>query len=140
MDRYRITYIILTVITALLLLTLCGCGISKLDQTKLSDINYETVDYIYLSDTLRTIYDSNKDSNKRVSFSDDQFTYLFICYGPQPTSGYTIEIKELYETADSIICDTTLMGPKNSTTTENEISYPVIVLKIKSTNKLIIYK
>ena len=48
----------------------------------------------------------------KLTFSDEQNLYIVVGYGPQSTGGYSIAVKELYLTENSIVIDTELLGPE----------------------------
>ena len=133
-------YIILIIFSLLITSAVSGCSIKTIDDNKISDVSYEVVEYHNLNKYVREIYNENLTENNRLSYSDNEYLYLIICYGAMPTTGYTIDVKEIYETINTIIVDTTLIGPSKAETVEEEISYPAIVIKIKATDKPVIFK
>lgn len=52
--------------------------------------------------------------------------------------GYSIILKKLYETTNSIYVQTKFKGPKEYSNIQSE-TFPYIVIKIESTNKNIIF-
>lgn len=124
------------------LISICftGCGLTKIDNEKLSALSYEIIEYHYLDSTLRSIYDSYYKESNRITYNDGDYTYLFVFYGEMPTSGYSIKVKEIYDTPSNIVVDTTLVGPQKEETIAEKESFPAIVIKIKSLNKTIIFK
>lgn len=132
-------YIILLLITVIAS-AISGCSIKTIDDNKISDVSYEVVEYHNLNKYVREIYNENLSESNRLSYLDNEYLYLIICYGAVPTTGYTIDVKEIYETANTIIVDTTLIGPSKADTVSEEVFYPAIVIKIKATDKPVIFK
>jgi hypothetical protein len=58
----------------------------------------------------------------------------------QETSGYTIQVNEVYDGKDSIWVDTDLIGPHKNEPVENEPSYPYIIIKTEKIDQLIRFK
>ena len=56
-------------------------------------------------------------------------------YGACPTTGYTIEVKELYETEHAVCLHTSLMGPATGEETKEITTFPYIVVEISGTGK-----
>ena len=48
----------------------------------------------------------------KLTYTDDKNLYIAVGYGAQPTGGYSISIRELYLTENSIVLATELMGPE----------------------------
>lgn len=108
----KVTILVLRIIIyVVILLTLFSCKITSADEEKINDLEYEIIEYHFMNEELRQIYDEAVFENKRLTYISREEEYLIICYGEQPTTGYSIEIKELYETKNTIVADSTLMGP-----------------------------
>ena len=72
-------------------------------------------------------------------YSDQGKTYLAEGYGACPTTGYTIEVKELYETEHAVCLHTSLMGPATGEETKEITTFPYIVVEISGTEKEVMF-
>ena len=61
-------------------------------------------------------------------------------YGPQSTGGYSIAVKELYLTSNSIVIDTELLGPEKGENPAPETSYPYVVVKTEFSQKPVVFE
>lgn len=124
------------------LISLCfaGCSVVTVDNKKASSISYEIIEYHHLNNILRELYDNYYEENNRITYNDGNYTYLLVFYGKMPISGYTIKVKELYSTDSNIVLDTTLIGPSKEETNAGKESFPAVVIKIKASEKTIIFK
>ena len=55
--------------------------------------------------------------------------YIVIGAGPQDGGGFSITVKELYRTENSIVIRTELIGPERGEVTDPDPSYPVLIVK-----------
>ena len=69
-----------------------------------------------------------------------QNLYIAVGYGAQPTGGYSISIRELYLTENSIVLATELMGPEKGEDPGTEQSFPYIVLRTELLEEPVIFK
>lgn len=124
------------------LISICftGCSVITVDNEKKSSISYEIIEYHHLDNILREIYDNYYKESNRITYDDGNYTYLLVFYGKMPMSGYTIKVKELYSTDSNIVLDTTLTGPPKEETNAGKESFPAVVIKIKASDKTIIFK
>ena len=60
----------------------------------------------------------------RITYSDQGFLYIAQGYEVQPTTGYSVEVKELYETETAVCIKTTLIGPKKGEEKEGSQQQP----------------
>ena len=72
-------------------------------------------------------------------YSDQGKTYLAEGYGACPTTGYTIDVKELYETEHAVCLHTSLMGPATGEETKEITTFPYIVVEISGTEKEVMF-
>lgn len=132
--------LLLTPILTFIILSLCCCNsVSDYDTKKINDIEYEIIEPAYLPEDVRALFDSSYTLNKRLIYSDTKYpiSYILICYGEMPNSGYTISIDNAYESTTNIFISTTLIGPERKP--DNIHSYPSVVLKVRNPeNKKII--
>lgn len=67
--------------------------------------------------------------------------YIAIGYGEQSGGGYSISVNEFYETEESVIIDTTLIGPGKAENVTNTPTRPYIVVKTQNiADKMIEFK
>ena len=120
-------------------LVLSGCaGID--DRTeKLADLEYTVLSPEEYPDELLSTLEEKKAESFRMTYTEEG--YLFIClgYGMQETGGYSIAVDELYETANGVYVETTLIGPGPEDESSHTPSYPYIVLKLEDKGKSVIF-
>ena len=71
---------------------------------------------------------------------DGSYSYIIVGYGQQETSGYSIQVGDVYQGENGIWVDTDLIGPEKSEATEAVPSYPYVVIKIESVDQTIRFK
>lgn len=53
-------------------------------------------------------------------------------YGEQPSGGYSISVNAFYETEESLVIDTTLIGPGKAENVTNTPTQPYVVIKTEN--------
>ena len=89
---------------------------------------------------LRQIIEEKKAQPFKLTFNDEQNLYIVVGYGAQSTGGYSIAVKELYLTDNSIVIDTELLGPEKGENPAPETSYPYIVVKTENLENPVIFQ
>ena len=113
----------------ILILIICivvtsSCGIQKINRKKIKDIDFTVVTEAEVPQEVKQIIEERKEKEFKVTYSDDKYTYIIIGYGKQKYEGYSITVK--------------FLGPKKYTNNETK-TYPVIVIKIKYSDKNVIF-
>jgi hypothetical protein len=121
-----------------ILIVLNGCRMEPLNREKKNDLDFTVVSEIELTEPVKRIVEERKKAPFKVTFSDEEFTYILIGYGKQEYTGYRIRVKELYESDNGIFVTTEFSGPKEYQQRKRE-SYPYLVVKIEYTDKNIIF-
>ena len=75
-----------------------------------------------------------------MTYADNGSLYIAVGYGEQPTSGYSIEVKELYETENAIYIHTNLIGPAKDEKIVERKTYPYIVVKLEFVDKNVVFE
>ena len=128
------------IMVLILAVILCLTGCSSADKPeKTEDLEFTVVAEEEIPQELRTLIDSKKQSEFRLTYSDAEFLYLVAGYGEQATGGYSIQVKDMYLTKDSIYIDTELLGPKKGEDVSATPSYPFIVIKIPYREEQVIF-
>ena len=117
---------------------LCSCKIEKISSEKTKDVEYTIVPENEIPQEVKKVIDEKKGSEFKLADTDPEYTYILIGYGKQDYQGYSIILKKLYETTNSIYVQTKFKGPKEYSNIQSE-TFPYIVIKIESTNKNIIF-
>lgn len=136
--RHNFRKAVIMIGVAMLVLTACSNGNKK--EEKLRDIDFTVVPEKDIPEELMEIIDQSKEKVMRKTFSDKENLYIVVCYGAQPTTGYSITVKELYETKNVVNIRTWLIGPDKRENVSETITYPYIVLKIEYTEKPVVFK
>lgn len=126
--------------SAFFLLFLQGCGIEQYDDTKINDLDFAVVAEEDIPEAVMTIIQDSKSENFRKTYSDGDFLYIIIGYGPQPTSNYSIYIEYLYEAENAIFVSSMLKGPSKKEVVIETITYPYMVLKLQLSEKTVIFR
>lgn len=127
----------------LLVLVICigvttACGLEKIKMKKTKNIDFTVVAESEIPVEVYQIIEQRKEKEFKVTYSDNQYTYIMIGYGKQKYDGYSIKVKEMYETENAIYVKTEFEGPKEYTSNETN-TYPYIVIKIEYSDKNVIF-
>ncbi len=129
---------VLMMIVVAAVIAVSACGIEKISNRKTNDVDFTVVAEIEMPTEIKQIVEERKENPFKVTYSDNQYTYIIVGYGKQKYDGYSIQVKELYETKNAICVKTEFRGPEEYTSTETE-TYPYIVIKIEYTDKNVVF-
>lgn len=117
-----------------------GCKVSKDDGKKVRDLEFTVTGDSEVPEELKQIITGKMSQPFKLTFSDEQNLYIVVGYGPQSTGGYSIAVKELYLTSNSIVIDTELLGPEKGENPAPETSYPYVVVKTENLENPVIFQ
>ncbi|MCD8125092.1 MAG: protease complex subunit PrcB family protein [Lachnospiraceae bacterium] len=123
-------------LAAVFLLT--GC--SSDSETKVADLDYTVVADQEIPQELAAVIEEKRSGDFRLTYSTSEALYLVCGYGAQETGGYSIQVKELYLTENTIVLDTELIGPDTTGEGESEGSEPVIVIKTALREEPVVFR
>lgn len=126
-------------VTLFLVVMVCGCSVSDSSNEKVADVDFTVVTEENMPQEVKDIIEEKKTEEFRVVFSAKENMYIAVGYGKQNTSGYSISVKELYRTEDSIIVDTNLIGPAKGETISEEETYPYIVIMVENMDYPVVF-
>ena len=132
--------VILLILTLSLILVVTGCKSEKPEEKKLKDLDFTVLGDNEIPMELKQIIEENKHEVAKTTYVDMGELYIIICYGDQPTTGYSIEVNELYETENTITVKTTLKGPDKNEQVLKLVTAPYIVVKLENIEKTVVYK
>lgn len=123
----------------LLLLLLTGCA-ERYDSTvKLRNLDFTVIDREDLPDELLTVIEEKRKHPFQIFYADQGTLYIAEGYGRQTETGYSVAVKELYETEDAIHIRTELLGPKPGEMTKEIATYPYVAVKLGYIGKDILF-
>ena len=132
---------VLSVLAALCLcLSVGGCSMFDTSDKKVSDMEFTVTDAEELPEEIRAMIEERKNEAFQMAYHDGSSSYIIVGYGQQETSGYSIQVGDVYQGENGIWVDTDLIGPEKSEATEAVPSYPYVVIKIESVDQTIRFK
>ncbi|MCL2718000.1 MAG: protease complex subunit PrcB family protein [Lachnospiraceae bacterium] len=134
--------ILLKILIVLAVLCLVGCGSANDKTKKLKDLDFTVLAEEAIPGELKKLIEEKKMQEFKLTYQDSGFLYICIGYGKMSTGGFSIQVKELYETANAIYVSTLLIGPEPGSvdlTKKNSPSYPLVVIKTKAMDKSVVF-
>lgn len=122
----------LVTVTAVMMLSILGCEMEEATGDKLKDIDFTVVGEDQQPEALKDIIAERSAEPFQISYTIGEDLYIAIGYGEQPSGGYSISINEFYEADDTLIIDTTLIGPGKAENVTNTPTKPYIVIKTEN--------
>lgn len=119
---------------------LSGCSVSREDKDKMRDLEFQVAAQGELPQELSKLIAQKVSQPFKLTYTDSQNLYIAVGYGAQPTGGYSISVKELYLTENSIILQTELMGPEKGEDLGTEQSFPYIVLRTELLEEPVVFQ
>lgn len=119
---------------------LTGCSVEKENQDKVRDLEFTVVSETELPEELAKLVTEKKAAPFKLTYSNDQGLYIAVGYGEQATGGYSIAVRELYLTENSIVVDTELLGPQKGEEVGVEKSYPFLVIQTEYLENPVIFQ
>ncbi len=125
-----------------LLLTVCmlpGCAARTQNTEKIRDLEFTVLDKETVPPEFKTLIEENKAAPFKLTYAEQGKLYIAEGYGPQPVSGYSIEVEELYETQDAVYIETNLLGPEKGEETKDRTTFPYVVVQLEYIEKDILF-
>lgn len=119
---------------------LSGCGVEQYDDTKVADLDFTLVAEEDIPEQVMNVINESKTENFRKTYTDNDYLYIIIGYGAQPTTNYSITIEKLYEAPNAIFVSSMLKGPSKHEKVIEKETYPYVVLKLNYSDKTVIFK
>lgn len=135
-------WLTLTMLAAFLTLGTLGCSTEEeIQEDKIKDIDFTVVGEDQQPDSLKDIIAEKYADPFQISYTLGEELYIAIGYGEQPSGGYSISVNAFYETKDTLVIDTTLIGPGKAENVTKTPTRPYIVVKTENiADKMIEFK
>jgi hypothetical protein len=117
-----------------------GCTMEESSNDKLRDLEFTVVEESDIPQELLKIIEEKKNSEFKITYTDNENLYICVGYGEQQTGGYSIAVNELYLTDNAIYIDTNLIGPSKDEKISEGLSYPYVVVKTEYMDKSVVFE
>lgn len=124
---------------AILLMNAAGCAAETAKTEKIRDLAYTVVKEEDIPEALLTRIEEQKANRFKLTYQDGEFLYIASGYGEQETGGYSIEMEELYLTANAVYFSAQLYGPQKGESVTKAASYPYIVIKLEDPDLPVVF-
>jgi len=140
--RKRKTRVVLTALTVFLILGTLGCSAKEeIPEDKINDLDFTVVGEDQQPDSMKDIIAEKYADAFQISYTLGEDLYIAVGYGEQPSGGYSISVNAFYETEDTVVIDTTLIGPGKAENVTKTPTRPYIVVKTRNiADKMIEFK
>lgn len=123
-----------------IVLCLTGCSVEKADKNKIRDLKFQVIEDSQIPEELQILIEEEKSQEFKMTFDTVEGKYIAVGYGVQETGGYSIAIKELYETENAIYINTNLIGPAKGEQVAEAKSFPYIIVKVEYLDKSVVFE
>jgi len=130
--QFAKTSAMILLITGLLL---SGCVTKVEKEEKLKDLDFTVLKEEDVPPEMMEMIEIQKVNAFQGSYEDQGYLYIVEGYGAQPTTGYSIEVKEVYETEHTIEMHTMLSGPQKDEKKVDKETFPYVVIKLEAIDK-----
>lgn len=120
--------------------TITGCSMEESSNEKLRDLEFTIVEETDVPEELLKIIEEKKNSEFKITYTDNESLYICVGYGEQKTGGYSIAVNELFLTSNAIYIDTNLIGPSKDEKISEALSYPYVVVKTEYMDKSVVFE
>lgn len=127
----------IAVVTAVCLLA--GCAVRTQKTEKIHDLEFVVLDKENVPPEFKSLIEANKDTPFKMTYADQGKLYIAEGYGPQPTSGYSVEVEEVYETRDTVYIRTNLLGPEKGEEIKEKTTFPYVVIQMEYIEKDVLF-
>ncbi len=138
--RNRLSVIKDLAVCLAVMLILSGCVSKKENQEKIREPSFTVTDKLKVPDELQTRIEEEKASPFRLTYCDQGILYIARGYGVKEKSGYSVEVTELYETEESVVIHTKLMGPEKGEKTKEAATWPYVVVQMEDLGKDVVFQ
>lgn len=117
-----------------------GCKIEEPKDKKVQDLDFTILRESEVPTDILDMIEDKKDEVFQFTKTSEPYTYLVVGYGKQNTSGYSIQVEDVYLGENAIYVKTSLLGPKKDEAVKEIETFPCIILKIEARNETVIFK
>lgn len=132
---------VLILVLGICLLCLAGgCSVKKTRTEKIRDVEFTVLEEEEIPEEFREMIEQQKSTPFKMTYAEKGFLYIAEGYGIQKTSGYSVEVKECYETENAVYIHTSLLGPPKEEEKADAPTYPYVTVKMEFIDKNVVFQ
>lgn len=116
-----------------------GCVTRHTGTDKLKDLEFTVIDREDEPEELSAMIEEEKEHPFQMIYADQGELYIAEGYGEQPTTGYSVAVKGLYETEDAVRIRTNLLGPEKGEDIKEIATFPYVVVQLEYIEKDVLF-
>ena len=116
-----------------------GCGEKEKEIPKVKDLEYTVLEESEVPEELLEKIKEKKAEAFDITYQSDGYLYIARGYGTQRTSGYSVQILEVYESTTGIVFSSELIGPRRDELVLQIETWPYIVIKLPDIGLEVLY-
>ena len=117
-----------------------GCQSGASEEKRGEDLEFTVSGEADIPAALKELIDKKREKAFKLTYADGQEMYIVIGEGPQKGGGYSVAVKALYETDNSIVIRTELQGPEAGEAKGTEESFPVLIMRTEFRDKPVVFQ
>ncbi|MCI8453254.1 MAG: protease complex subunit PrcB family protein [Lachnospiraceae bacterium] len=117
-----------------------GCKADAEENTRLEDLEFTVAAENEVPAQLKELISQKREKAFKLTYADGQDMYIVIGEGPQKGGGYSVAVRELYLTENTVVIRTELMGPEKGETSGSDLSYPVLIVKTQYREEPVVFQ
>ena len=111
--------------------TVFGCAQKEKELPKVKDLEYTVLEESEVPEELLAKIGEKKVEAFDITYQSEGYLYIARGYGTQKTSGYSVQILEVYESTEGIVFSSELVGPRRDELILQIETWPYIVIKLQ---------
>lgn len=131
---------VLCAAAVILALLSTGCAKKHDSSRRLGNLEFTVPDIRDVPQEMQDMIAEREKEPFRITYADQGMLYIAEGYGEQPTTGYSVEVKELYETEDAVRIRTNLLGPKSGEEKLEITTFPYVVVQLGYVEKDVLFE
>ena len=128
------------VVTFFCCIVVSGCSVTDLAEGKRQDLEFTVIRKEELPEELKETIDEKKANPFRITYTDKGKMYIARGYGEQKTSGYSIQVTDVYEAGKAVHIRTVLEGPGEKEKVTEKKTYPYVAVKLDYYDKQVVFE
>lgn len=136
--RYRHILLEGFLILALGLLT-TGCVRVDKETDEKHEVDFTVVELEEVPKELQKDIEKEKKKEFYTTYCDSEYLYIAEGYGEQKTSGYSIQVEEVYASNCRLHVATHLRGPQKGEQINEVKSYPYVIIKLEARDETVVF-